>query len=573
MAVLRVFEDNGKWGYKDADNRIVIPAIYDGAVRVFGADSQQHRKCLRYGTVCLNGKYGVINESGEVIVPIKYQEAYYLTGNFFAVRKRIEGKKAPLRSSWRSSWWFGVIDSSGKVVIPFEYSLIQAFDGFIQCCKGASSRLDSSIGSGINHQGHVYSYWAIDEEVWFNPSLEIIHEGKGIEAQNGFLVVENRERTLAYRNCSERDRNYFTLYKKSKLLGLKDIAGNLILPYDFNEIRCVTPNRIIVRTEGGRFGVYSNKGELIIPFDYEHITLSEESFFACWKHCKSEPIFPGYSEYSDNNKYEYSDHRGLVWHNQDGQFIAEWDGRVINSEMIAVNRFEKWGTITQSLQIMIRFEYDDIHPIDGALIVCKDKKMGVLNYSGGVIVDFKYDKIQAIQDALIVGRDGKMGILDKSGKVIISSLYTSIERLMRAPFHGVGLLCDYNQKFNFDSNNLDFKLRYRSRVLYRSIEGNPFIVLEHFYFDVDMDFIFLLSSDDHALLFTNKDGVINSSLSQMIYPISEQYYAVKRNSKWGIFNIVTKALVVKCQYDRVLFYGGNDVILYKDGILEKIALQ
>ena len=60
------------------------------------------------------------------------------------------------------------------------------------------------------------------------------------------------------------------------------------------------------------------------------------------------------------------------------------------------------------------------------------------------------------------------------------------------------------------------------------------------------------------------DATINGRYEE-IRKLTDIYYAVKGNGKWGVFNGNTATLVIPCEYDRVMFDGGY-VLLNKDGL-------
>lgn len=99
---LERFEENGKYGFKDPNGKVVIPCLYDN---VFWSWENGFRK------VAIDGKAGYINSTGKVIVPVEYDFVSYMKdGNYFIA----------YNGDWREKK-IGVISSEGKVIVPFEY--------------------------------------------------------------------------------------------------------------------------------------------------------------------------------------------------------------------------------------------------------------------------------------------------------------------------------------------------------------------------------------------------------------------------------------------------------------------
>ena len=64
------FEENGRWGYKDREEKVVVEPIYD-----FTTDMDEYG----FGGVILEGKWGVINSKGKIIKEPEFTlNTYYL---------------------------------------------------------------------------------------------------------------------------------------------------------------------------------------------------------------------------------------------------------------------------------------------------------------------------------------------------------------------------------------------------------------------------------------------------------------------------------------------------------------
>lgn len=106
QAQVRFLSDNGKFGFKDQDGKVVIEPIYENAGTTFSG---------RYVNVKLNEKWGFINNKGETFVEPKYESASPFSGGLggFAIVK-LNGK-------------YGFIDWTGKEIVPLEYDAVEPF--------------------------------------------------------------------------------------------------------------------------------------------------------------------------------------------------------------------------------------------------------------------------------------------------------------------------------------------------------------------------------------------------------------------------------------------------------------
>lgn len=94
---------NGKWGYVDRKDRVIVPYIYDHA-----SDFSNGRACVGIGTKG-NRKYGYVDREGNVVIPLVYdRSAEFIDGNAYVTR---DGKQ-------------GTIDKDGNELIPVIYDCV-----------------------------------------------------------------------------------------------------------------------------------------------------------------------------------------------------------------------------------------------------------------------------------------------------------------------------------------------------------------------------------------------------------------------------------------------------------------
>ncbi len=96
---------NGKWGFINKTGKIVIPIIYE-ETRYFFTNG--------YAAVKLNGKWGFVDKENKNVIPFLYDEAKYFYENLAKVK---------LNNNW------GFIDNMGKVIVPFKYTRTGEFSG------------------------------------------------------------------------------------------------------------------------------------------------------------------------------------------------------------------------------------------------------------------------------------------------------------------------------------------------------------------------------------------------------------------------------------------------------------
>ncbi len=98
-----------------------------------------------------DGKWGAINEKGEVVI----EPTYEFVGNFDKVYQ--EGKPMQLWAYFRDNGKTGVIDQHGDILVAAEFDQAQVFPtGEVAVWKGAKVGLTSAAGGMIIE--HEYDY-------------------------------------------------------------------------------------------------------------------------------------------------------------------------------------------------------------------------------------------------------------------------------------------------------------------------------------------------------------------------------------------------------------------------------
>lgn len=107
-AKLRIAILNGKSGLYERNGKLVLPVIYDEISKISygGWDAQIFK-------IKVNDKFGWVDSTGTEILPPIYENVNYFRNGLFPVK--LDGK-------------WGVIEKNGNVVINFKYDLIYSFE-------------------------------------------------------------------------------------------------------------------------------------------------------------------------------------------------------------------------------------------------------------------------------------------------------------------------------------------------------------------------------------------------------------------------------------------------------------
>ncbi len=274
-----------KWGLMDTQYRVSVVAKYDKLDYAF-----ENNWCC-----CLNGKWGLINTNGDIIIPLIYSGLTYCkTPNkyngkplFFAALKFRDNKEKYVssefltRNKWGEFGQMGVIDIDNKKVIPLNFQCIDIYNVdadnsfFYNMATAISpiSGLSDDITTRVfNLQGQLIINDSVEEIEIYASKLGMVY----------LIGIQNK--------------NY----------GIYDYKGNVKVDYDYDYLQVISDNAIIVGkgnkdcrlycytdNDGnnfystikyaGKFGMINFEGQVLIPVIYSKIIPFNSSFYFCSK--------------------------------------------------------------------------------------------------------------------------------------------------------------------------------------------------------------------------------------------------------------------------------------------------
>jgi len=284
-------ERNGKIAYLNQNFEEVVPfGTYEIA--------EPFRNYL--GIVGKNGKYGIIDTLGTVILPLEYDfiehpTEYSNESDLFAVKKGnniqiLDNQANPITDfdiqefEWdsykneqsfqryfliiKNSGLVGTVSDKGNVEIPFEYQKIVPFDGK----KVTYARQNGKYGL-IDYQGKVilpFEYVDAYTEKFFEYFVFEKAGKVGVFDEIGTQII-----SFSYQDITpvHYDRNNRFIVKQNELFGIIDKVENVIVPIEYDEISNWVeygPREHFI-TKNGKNGLISRNGEIVIPPEYDEI--------------------------------------------------------------------------------------------------------------------------------------------------------------------------------------------------------------------------------------------------------------------------------------------------------------
>ena len=201
-----IVSKNNKFGLLNKKNKVQIDFLYDdlGQDNIAYSDNRIVFK--------LNGKYGYLDQNGEVVIPAIYRKAHsFINGRAIVYTDKFAG----------------TINVNGEFEIkPDKYKAIFVFSDFIG----------------------VYFVWG--------------KQNKSLISFNGDILVGDINCDLLY------SKNATIIVTKNQKYGLFTNYGKCIIPIEYDGIDHMGDNGLIPVLKNGKWGFVNNKNEIVIDYKF-----------------------------------------------------------------------------------------------------------------------------------------------------------------------------------------------------------------------------------------------------------------------------------------------------------------
>lgn len=507
------------WGYADTARNIVIPVQFE------------HTKWFTHSLTAVkkDGKFGLIDQQGEIQLPCEYESLWVLEEDRVVARKEgmtslmnFSGKKLNKRdfnsftpfkdglSIVRSGNKLGAINRKGKVVIEPLYDDIKVGEaGFTQAfnyVKVAEADFDPEIH---NAAGERIDYF------YFSPKGKRLGADSfqsGRPFRDGFAEVITSEGQL----------NYLTQ------------KGNLILPPDSPlEAIEVAQGHLVVEGDS-LMGLLDAKGKEVLPLAYDYINEVEGGGFVLSKEGYDALFLP---ESGLITPFEWT-------------MIRDWYNGlagVYNSHTGASN------FLTQDGELLLE-ENAGVYQCDfgyGYSLVTQGGRTHWIDVNGDYYLEEvarKYDRVGHFRGSYAhVTKDGKKGWVSREGEELLPCQFAVIEYLTggwyrvkqteRSPFGIVKTGGEPLLPYRFE------KVRYLYNGMFEAMEGNTITLWD-----------------------TLGRRVFEGDFDQFLPMNYSGWLAAQRGDKWGLIHPDGTALT-DFEYDELYSVGPDSIFRMKKGKL------
>lgn len=426
---------NGKWGVIDQTGTIIIQPTYDEMITIpdskmdiFICVEEVNEEANTYKTKVLNAKNKEIFNAYDVVEAIENIDENH---NMWYEEGVLRVKKGEL---------YGLIDFSGKEIVKPQYQEITALLG---TSNSLLLKKEDKIGL-CDNKGNII----------IKPEYQEIKDIEK-EYQKGYIVINQEAK-----------------------YGITDFTGKMILETKYEEIKQISGNNVYVAKQAGKWKVINDKEETLVENGFDDITgIIEEKLiivknkkYGILRTSKEETIKPQYEElsflfgdyYLAKNKGKYGvinsnnetilpfEYSSIAYQKEADFIVASKSGQT--TEEIYNNKFEKQLDAIISdinvkdgyVRVYVEGQYkyynfkfeektsQEVLTKNTLFLSKKDDKYGYVSKDGNLVVDYIYEDAGELNSHGFapVKQDGKWGAIDKTGAVIVSPAYDLQNHLM-----------------------------------------------------------------------------------------------------------------------------------------------
>ncbi|MFN3909465.1 MAG: SEL1-like repeat protein [Flavobacterium sp.] len=366
-------EGTNIWGFKDASGKVVIHAKYN-YVNSFSEGLAMVR---------VNERSGYINTKGEMVIEPQFFYAYDFKFGVAIIR---------------DNNMYGAINQKGKIVIPTNFQIIHAFSEGM-----AAAKKDNKFGF-IDTKGK----WVIPN--LYQNVYSFYHGVAAVQQNNLFGYINAKGEAITkiqYRIASNftNGKNAY-VSNTNREYGYIDITGKEIIPFQYKNARNFSECLAWVMPKDV-WGAINEKGEMVIEPQYSDVVKSFEN---------------GIAEVKKGDFILHIDSYGKVIKEVETAKQKSVPSNNLPS-YVSFRENGKLGLKDNLGKVIVPPLYDNINnPINGYIVVAKDKKFGALNMKGEVVLALEYENVFTtnIPNQFSVKKNEKFVLVSSDGKEIPS---------------------------------------------------------------------------------------------------------------------------------------------------------
>jgi hypothetical protein len=398
-------------------------------------DMREHFAAVKY-----NGRFGFINNKGQEITEMKYDDwhyfkngfawiggsdehtfinsrgkeitspKYYVTTDFYNGRAIVWGKEK------FKTYEYGVIDTNGTEIIPVKYqnilvanpnmfSVEQNYRTALFDWNGNPILADTSLH--IN-DGKIFIYdWPINGTFHYNGLAHAQVKGKkGAINEQGKAVVPfiYDKLQLVYPYPNQFLYKNFPIIKRDAFWGILDsVTYKEICMKECQEVFRLYGKNFLIKIEN-KFGIMDEQCNLLVPAKYKAVQDAHGKYIV-----------------KEKKKYAVIDEK------QNIILGAKYDSIVYNGNFFFVKRKRKWGIVDFNNKILAKCKYTNFvmasWDISG---LAKKNKFKLVNKDGKILSENIYEKVEHLFGNKVNYRiclNGKWALLNNDAQLLTEIKY------------------------------------------------------------------------------------------------------------------------------------------------------
>lgn len=578
-----VYEENGKVGLKDQQGKVLIPAQYEAL-----GWSNGKLSLINNVTGYRNGNlWGLINLQNSRITKSEFVDLSPGEGDLIVARKKIKGT---IRIQT------GCINSSGKVIIPFQYDglRISAFRCIVYTrttsqFKHGLINFDNKILIPLNYQS-VYPLGSLRYGVQdFNSKTAIFSED-GEQITN--FVIDS---------ISTFKKDYAVIYQ-NQLQGLIDRQGRTKLEPIYREIKIQDDGSVSARKADGWFWL-NGENKLIRQINADSVSVVQpnllkiktgEKIWLADKDFKpvNDLLFSFVGQFKNGKTFfRIGARTGML--NNAGKIII----KPLYKELLPDRQFirarlndeqAKWIVLDSVGHTITSRGYEYLDSYNGKYFPAKNRGYwGVINDQGKEIVACVHDSlIQQQNDLIVVKFKGKYGVINLKEDWIVTPQVGKLrllndDRYLQSTPKTKFLKSRNGQIIYFSDNALEVKdsylLEYLPSGIIWKIDLNG-VIVDRMVHPQDIERIFEEREGLRAIKKDGRYGFVDSrgrlriaNRYEDVKDFSNSLAAAKIRGKWGFINKEDQ-IAIQPVYDEVLSFKEKFAIVKQKsfcGLIDK----
>lgn len=527
-----VFEKDGRFGIKDENGVVAVPAVYE---KLGWSDGS---KKIYSGTIGFkrDNQWGLVSIKNKVLAENKF---YTITpfGNDLIL--------ASIKGKFSNHLFYGVLDNKGLVKISFNYFNLQKLGNEFLATEFDQYRSKVGMLSLENRITIPIKYRDINlENGWFIANR---FDDKKDVYRSSSLIVQGLD--------SIRVSNGITGYKNG-FAGHFDENGIQNFQFDYKDI--FERNGELEAVRFPIWEVYQNETK-ILERRCDSLSLNQ-NFWTMHMNGVKHKVFPS-DEFNISNEYELQEVSGnrfvvreiktgrwSVLNESEKALIQDKDSiKISGSHFIVMNEGD-WDLFNSYGSKINRFPMQSINRgVGDCFITRRNNYWGVIDFSGKTYINFKYDSIRVSNNYYVARFHGKWGLLDKHGNW---KFYPEFEEIatydnLRVGKKGASYSYFYQDQFRYKTT---FKIIEQLGSLLIVKDEDEILGL------IDMDGSVIQLPEFESIrrvgdyvVFSDSTTSILSRMGNKILAGSEEgyedfgdlgegYIAAKKNGRWGFLD-------------------------------------